>query len=62
MNLQEKQAEEAKLLATMREELPRLEELLRSINGHWCYEDRIYRFYHQSFKVFDLQVLTREHR
>ena len=58
MNLKEKQAEEAKLLATMGKELPRLEELLRSVNDHWGYEDRIYRFYHGSFKVFDLQWLT----
>jgi len=58
MNLEEKQAEEAKLLATMGKELPRLEELLRSVNDHWGCEDRIYRFYHGSFKVFDLQWLT----
>lgn len=59
MNLKEKQAEEAKLLATMGKELPSLEELLRSVNSEWAYEDRIYRFYHQSFKVFDLQGLTK---
>jgi hypothetical protein len=58
MNLKEKQAEEAKLLATIGKELPRLEELLRAVNDHWGCEDRIYRFYHQSFKVFDLQRLT----
>ena len=59
MNLQQKQAEEAKLLATMREELPRLEGLLQSVNGHWACEDLVYRFYHQSFKVFGLQGLTK---
>lgn len=59
MNLAEKQAEEAKLLATIGKELPRLEELWRAVNTHWACEDRIYRFYHQSFKVFDLQMLTR---
>jgi hypothetical protein len=58
MNLEEKQAEEAKLLATIRQELPRLEELWQAVNGDWVYEDRIYRFYHQSFKVFGLQSLT----
>jgi hypothetical protein len=26
----------------------------------WCYEDPIYRFYHQSFKVYDLQQITEE--
>ncbi len=58
MNLQQKQAEEAKLLATIGRELPRLEELLRSVDSHWACEDLVYRFYHQSFKVFGLQTLT----
>ena len=34
MNLKEKQAEEAKLLATMGKELPRLEELLWSVTAN----------------------------
>ena len=58
MNLKEKQAEEVKLLAAIGKELSRLEELLRSVNSEWAYEDSIYRFYHQSFKVFGLQGLT----
>ena len=45
MNLKEKQAEEAKLLAAITKELRRLEELLRSVNGHWACEDLVYRFY-----------------
>jgi hypothetical protein len=32
-----------------------LEKLLAELNDHWSYEDRIYRFYHQSFKVYFLQ-------
>lgn len=32
-----------------------LEKLLTDINDHWIYEDRVYRFYHQSFKVYFLQ-------
>ena len=32
-----------------------LEKLLASCNDHWGYEDPIYRFYHQSFKVFIVQ-------
>jgi hypothetical protein len=56
--LAEIQAEEAKLLAAIRTELPRLEELWRTVSGHFVSEDRIYRFYHASFKVFDLQVST----
>jgi hypothetical protein len=27
-------------------------------SDHWGYEDRVYRFYHQSFKVYDLQRST----
>jgi len=58
MNLEEKQAEEAKLLAEIARRLPQLEELLQDVNSHWGYEDHIYRFYHQSFKVFGLQGMT----
>jgi hypothetical protein len=37
-----------------------LEKLLASCNDHWGYEDPIYRFYHQSFKVFIVQESTEE--
>lgn len=37
-----------------------LEELLLRMRDHWTYEDIIYRFYHQSFKVFGLQGHTLE--
>ena len=47
------------LLDRIKEELPRLEELLEEAGSHWGYEDPIYRFYHQSYKVFHLQSLTR---
>lgn len=39
------------LFRRLKEELPKLEELLANC-GHGGYEDRVYRFYHQSFKVF----------
>lgn len=26
----------------------------------WTYEDRVYRFYYQSYKVYELQSVTRE--
>jgi hypothetical protein len=38
--------------------LPELEVLLEECNNHWVYEDYIYRFYHQSFKVYGLQSHT----
>ena len=59
MNLEEKQVEEAKLLATIAQELPRLEELWQAVNNGG-YEDYVYRFYHESFKVFGLQGMTQK--
>ena len=46
------------LHAALRRELPRLEALLAEVRDHWAYEDGLYRFYHQSFKVYGLQPLT----
>lgn len=40
------------LLKNIKSRLPELEKFLASINDHWCYEDLLYRFYHQSFKVY----------
>ncbi|MEZ6131799.1 MAG: hypothetical protein R3C59_24330 [Planctomycetaceae bacterium] len=42
-------------IATARDDLFGLRD---EIQGHWGYEDGLYRFYHQSFKVFFLQMLT----
>jgi hypothetical protein len=60
MNYQEQQTEAAKLLANIAGQLPRLEEAWQKYNSHWGYEDAIYRFYHQSFKVCRLQQSTKE--
>jgi hypothetical protein len=46
------------LLKNIKEALPRLKRLFHDSSGHWTYEDRVYRFYHQSFKVFQLQDAT----
>lgn len=46
------------LLENLRAQLPSLEELLSASSDHWGYEDPIYRFYHQSWKVFGLQDRT----
>jgi len=44
------------LFANLKAALPALEALLAEYSGHaWEYEDRIYRFYHGTFKVFWLQ-------
>src|SRR3990167_4657074 len=50
---------DAELLANIQAKLPGLAELLKEINSHWVYEDRVYRFYHQSFKVYDIQDHTK---
>ena len=46
------------LLRNIKQHLPKLEEMLAHVEGHWCMEDGFYRFYHQSFKVYHLQPLT----
>ena len=48
------------LLKNLRAQLPALEELFERCSGHWGYEDPVYRFYHQSFKVYNLQHQTLE--
>ncbi len=46
------------LLARIKQRLPELEDLLKRVSDHWGFEDGFYRFYHQSFKVYGLQMLT----
>jgi len=48
------------LLASIKEALPELEPLLENASSHWGYEDAIYRYYHQSFKVYRVQDTTLE--
>jgi len=53
-----REEETGKLLAAAKGTLPELKALLSSVSDHWHYEDPIYRFYHQSFKVYRLQTTT----
>ena len=46
------------LLANTKARLPELERLLEEVSSHWGYEDPVYRFYYQSFKVYALQNTT----
>jgi hypothetical protein len=46
------------LLRNLSEHAAELRKLLEETSGHWFYEDGVYRFYHQSFKVFFLQEST----
>lgn len=51
-------ATEEALLQNLRRDKGELEKLLAQCNDHWGYEDLVYRFYHQSFKVYWLQERT----
>jgi hypothetical protein len=48
------------LLANIKKKLPALKKLLKKSMDHWVYEDYVYRFYHQSFKVYWIQGHTME--
>ncbi len=48
------------LLDQLKERKAELGELLDKVTDHWVEEDYVYRFYHQSFKVYWLQGHTRE--
>ena len=48
------------LFKNLQASLPAFEELLAKCGGHWGCEDSVYRFYHQSLKVYNLQDLTLE--
>ena len=53
-------AAEERLLANIKARMSDLEALLVRANSHWEYEDFVYRFYHQSFKVFGVQRMTEQ--
>jgi hypothetical protein len=50
--------DEVELLKNLRRLAPELQALLTQCSDHWGYEDPVYRFYHQSFKVYGLQSQT----
>ncbi len=50
--------DEVALLANLRRDRRALEALLRECSSHWGYEDSVYRFYHQSWKVYGVQEST----
>jgi hypothetical protein len=54
----ERQAREAILLKNIKRDLDALTRLSEEAESHWGSEDLVYRFYHQSFKVFAIQSLT----
>lgn len=54
----EEKSVEEEVFGRLKAALPELKTLLDEVNGHWGYEDGIYRYYHQSFKVYGLQRFT----
>jgi hypothetical protein len=55
MKLDTKIAESAKLLQTIKNRIASLEQVLRETDD---WEDLVYRFYHESFKVYMAQAYT----
>lgn len=49
---------ERTLRANLQEKAKEIRELWEAVNDHWGYEDAIYRFYSQSFKVYRVQATT----
>jgi len=51
-------ASEAALLRNLGTHQTELRALLEECSSHWGFEDPVYRFYHQSYKVYALQETT----
>jgi hypothetical protein len=49
---------EVELLSNLKSRAEHLKEVLSQATDHWGFEDPVYRFYHQSFKVYRLQSQT----
>jgi 2-iminoacetate synthase ThiH len=49
--VEQRQAAEQQLIENIAAARNELTALLSEVSGHWGYEDGMYRFYHQSFKV-----------
>jgi len=60
MNTAERDRLEDCLRSNLQLHAEELKQLLAAVSDHWGYEDKIYRFYHQSFKVFRLTQSTAE--
>lgn len=56
----DKVALERALVISLKERRTELAALFAKHSDHWRFEDPVYRFYHQSFKVFVLQSQTQE--
>jgi hypothetical protein len=59
-SLAERERLERILLSKMKKHAADLQNVLTEANDDWGYEDGIYRFYYQSFKVFAMQNYTEQ--
>ena len=57
--MEEKHSKHQVLLDNIKENMPELEKMLGKVSG-LSYEDRMYRFYHYSLKVYWFQELTND--
>jgi hypothetical protein len=48
------------IVANIRSQYDELLSLLESVSGEWGFDDAIYRFYSQSFKIYKVQVVTHQ--
>ena len=48
------------ILENIKKHMPELEKLMERASSHWEYEDPVYRFYHMSFKVYNVQYMTKK--
>jgi len=58
MSAEDRERLEDRLRENLQAQAEELTKLLDSVSDHWGYEDPIYRFYHQSFKVYRLGKST----
>ncbi len=58
LSFDERRVRESVLLRNIKRDLATLTRLSEGAESHWGSEDLVYRFYHQSFKVFAIQSLT----
>ncbi len=54
----ERKESEITLCANLKSQKDELAKIVAEVSDEWGYEDHVYRFYHQSFKVFRLQEAT----
>lgn len=58
MTPEERRCDEAILIANIASRINDLKCLLDEVNHKWVYDDLVYRFYYQSYKVYGLQEST----